>query len=139
MLLPAVLSGAVLIFIDVLGDFGLPAALATTYRFPTLTYAIYVAINQSPIRFDLAGVLAFYVTGIMLLAVVAYFWLLRKRRYDFLSGKARIGAGKGGGFSPVPDAIAAVALCLAIGIPIGSSLLVSFTDRISAGFGFHNL
>lgn len=139
MLLPAVLSGAVLIFIDVLGDFGLPAALATTYRFPTLTYAIYVAINQSPIRFDLAGVLAFYVTVIMLAAVLAYFAILRNRRFDFLSGRARMRQAQGPRFGVIPNGIAFLALALAIIIPIGASVLVSFTDRISAGFSFANL
>ncbi|EKF60318.1 binding-protein-dependent transport system inner membrane protein [Agrobacterium albertimagni AOL15] len=139
MLLPAVLSGAVLIFIDVLGDFGLPAALATTYRFPTLTYAIYVAINQSPIRFDLAGVLAFYVTVIMLAAVLVYFAILRNRRFDFLSGRARMRHAQGARFSLIPNGLAFLTLTVAIIIPIGSSVLVSLTDRISAGFAFENL
>lgn len=139
MVLPAVLSGAVLIFIDVLGDFGLPAALATTYRFPTLTYAIYVAINQSPIRFDLAGVLAFYVTAIMALAVLAYIHVLRRRRHDFLGARAR--AAPGGRARPGlgPDSAAALALTLALVVPIGASVLVSFTDRLSAGFGLDNM
>lgn len=139
MVLPAVLSGTALIFIDVLGDFGLPAALATTYRFPTLTYAIYVAINQSPIRFDLAGVLAFYVTAIMMAAVMAYFWVLRHRRYDFLGGKARMEKPAGNRFAPVPNMIALTALVLAIIIPIGSSLLISITENILSGFRLSNL
>ncbi|WP_372424526.1 ABC transporter permease [Salinarimonas chemoclinalis] len=134
MLMPAVLAGAVLIFIDVLGDFGLPAALATTYRFPTLTYAIYVAINQSPIRFDLAGVLAFYVTGIMLAAVCAYFWILRRRRYDFLGARARVGEATGGTRLGWPDAVVALALLVALVLPIGSSFLVSIADRLHGGF-----
>jgi iron(III) transport system permease protein len=139
MLLPAVLSGALLIFIDVLGDFGLPAALATTYRFPTLTYAIYVAINQSPIRFDLAGVMAFYVTVIMLLAVVLYFRVLRSRRYDFLGAKAKLAPAGAHSLAPIPNAIAFAALALALLVPIGSSVIVSFTDRISLGIGWDNL
>ncbi|MFP4238454.1 MAG: ABC transporter permease [Rhodosalinus sp.] len=139
MLLPAVLSGALLIFIDVLGDFGLPAALATTYRFPTLTYAIYVAINQSPIRFDLAGVMAFYVTVIMLLAVVAYFRVLRSRRYDFLGARARLAPVEGRNLALLPNAIALAALALALVIPIGASVMVSFTDTISRGIGADNL
>jgi iron(III) transport system permease protein len=139
MLLPAVLSGALLIFIDVLGDFGLPAALATTYRFPTLTYAIYVAINQSPIRFDLAGVMAFYVTVIMLLAVVAYFRVLRSRRYDFLGAKAKLAPVEARNTALLPNAVAFAALTVALLIPIGASVLVSFTDRISRGIAFDNL
>ncbi|MBQ2262532.1 MAG: iron ABC transporter permease [Loktanella sp.] len=139
MLLPAVLSGALLIFIDVLGDFGLPTALATTYRFPTLTYAIYVAINQSPIRFDLAGVMAFYVTAIMLLAVMAYFRVLRRRRYDFLGAKAKLAPVETRNTAWLPNGIALVALSLALFIPIGASVVVSFTDRISQGIGWDNL
>lgn len=139
MLLPAVLSGAVLIFIDVLGDFGLPAALATTYRFPTLTYAIYVAINQSPIRFDLAGVLALYVTAIMLLAVLLYFWVLRRRRYDFLGARAQLQGASPPRPGLVADCAAILALTLALIIPIGASVIVSFTDRLSAGIGLSNL
>jgi iron(III) transport system permease protein len=138
MLLPAVLSGAVLIFIDVLGDFGLPAALATTYRFPTLTYAIYVAINQSPIRFDLAGVLAFYVTAIMALAVLLYLRVLRRRRHDFLGARAQV-ARAARARAGLPDAAAALVLALALIIPIGASVLVSFTDRVAAGFTLSNL
>ncbi|WP_127142655.1 ABC transporter permease [Pelagibacterium montanilacus] len=139
MVLPAVLSGTALIFIDVLGDFGLPAALATTYRFPTLTYAIYVAINQSPIRFDLAGVLAFYVTAIMLLAVMSYFWVLRNRRYDFLGGKARLQGGGGSRLALWPNVIALLALVITIVVPIGSSALVSITTRIADGLAPANL
>lgn len=48
--LPAYIAGWTLVFIDTIGDFGLPAALATVYRFPTLPYSIYSAINQSPVR-----------------------------------------------------------------------------------------
>ena len=139
MLLPAALAGLVLIFIDVLGDFGLPAALATTYRFPTLTYAIYVAINQSPIRFDLAGVLALYVTVIMLAAVILYVGVLRRRRYDFLGARAQIARPHGLRPSPARDGVAIIALLLALIIPIGSSVLVSFTDRIAVGFSLSNL
>lgn len=139
MLLPAVLSGAVLIFIDVLGDFGLPAALATTYRFPTLTYAIYVAINQSPIRFDLAGVLAFYVTAIMALAVMLYFRVLRRSRHDFLGARATMRPVEGTRLVPWREAVAALALVVTLVLPLGSSALVSVTERLSAGLTWSNL
>lgn len=139
MLLPAALAGVVLIFIDVLGDFGLPAALATTYRFPTMTYAIYVAINQSPIRFDLAGVLALYVTVIMLAAVIFYVAVLRRRRYDFLGARAQLARPAGLKPSLFRDGVAVLALTLALIIPIGASILVSFTDRIFLGPSLSNM
>lgn len=55
--IPAYCSAAILIFMDTIGDFGLPAAISGVYRFPTLPYAIYTALYSSPIRLDMAGVL----------------------------------------------------------------------------------
>jgi iron(III) transport system permease protein len=128
LLMPAVLSGCVLIFIDVIGDFGLPAALATTYRFPTLTYAIYVAINQSPIRFDQAGILAFLVTALLLLAVCLYFYLIRRRRFDFLTARAKQSQAGHSNWSWIADLYAFAIICLAIVIPLGASFIVSISD-----------
>lgn len=129
LLMPAVLSGCVLIFIDVIGDFGLPAALATSYRFPTLTYAIYVAINQSPIRFDQAGILAFYVTVLLLLAVCLYFYLIRRRRFDFLTARAKQTEVAGSAWGWLADLYALIILGLSIVVPLGASLIVSFSDH----------
>jgi iron(III) transport system permease protein len=135
LLMPAVLSGCVLIFIDVIGDFGLPAALATTYRFPTLTYAIYVAINQSPIRFDQAGILAFYVTILLLLGVCLYFHLIRRRRFDFLTGKAKSAEPKPSRWSWLADLYVLAVLIVSIAIPLGASLVVSFSETAVAADG----
>lgn len=130
LLLPAILSGCVLIFIDVIGDFGLPAALATTYRFPTLTYAIYVAINQSPIRFDLAGILAFYVTAILLLAVWLYFIILRRSRFDFLTARAKAAEPVSSRNALWANVYCACVLVMAVGIPLGASLLISVSETM---------
>ncbi|RBO90948.1 ABC transporter permease [Pseudochrobactrum asaccharolyticum] len=130
LLLPAILSGCVLIFIDVIGDFGLPAALATTYRFPTLTYAIYVAINQSPIRFDLAGILAFYVTAILLFAVWLYFLILRRSRFDFLTARAKSALPKKSDKAFWANLYSGIILILAVGIPLGASLLISVSETM---------
>jgi iron(III) transport system permease protein len=135
LLMPAVLSGCVLIFIDVVGDFGLPAALATTYRFPTLTYAIYVAINQSPIRFDQAGILAFYVTVLLLLAVYLYFHLIRRRRFDFLTARARQSEPSRSTLGWLADLYATVIMGLALLVPLGASLVVSLSDGNMAADG----
>ncbi|MFN4283669.1 MAG: ABC transporter permease [Alphaproteobacteria bacterium] len=139
LLLPAILSGAVLIFVDSIGDFGLPSALATTYRFPTLPYTIYVAINQSPIRFDLAGVLSIYLTLILLAAVTLYFWFLRRGRYDFLTSKARQTSAPKPRFAWALSAVAAAAIFVALVLPIGTSWLVSIMHDIGNGPRLDNL
>ena len=138
MLLPAILSGAVLVFIDTIGDFGLPAALATSYRFPTLPYTIYAAINQSPIRFDLAGVLSFYLVIILAVAVSLYFWLLRRSRHDFLTARARAHTPARHAYSPLATALTILFLMIALGIPMGTSLGVSLTERVGAGLSAEN-
>lgn len=139
LLLPAILSGMVLVFIDTLGDFGLPAALATTYRFPTLPYTIFTAINQSPIRFDLAGVLSVYLMFILVAAVALYLWLLRCSRFDFLTAKAESGHKPLSKNGRLFTAVALGFIGIALGVPLGSSLMVSLTENLGAGFVGSNL
>ena len=139
LLLPAVLAGMVLVFVDTIGDFGLPAALATTYRFPTLPYTIYTAINQAPIRFDLAGVLSFYLVVILALAVALHVWIVRSGFFEFLTARARPSAPATPKRPWLLAALTLAFLALAIGLPLGTSLAVSFMDRIGGGFAWDNL
>lgn len=139
LLLPAILSGMVLVFIDTLGDFGLPAALATTYRFPTLPYTIFTAINQSPIRFDLAGVLSVYLMLILMVAVALYLWLLRRSRFDFLTAKAQAGSVSAARPNLWLSVLSIGFMVIALGIPLGTSLLVSLVENMSGGLTLDNL
>ena len=81
--IPAYCSAAILIFMDTIGDFGLPAAISGVYRFPTLPYAIYTALYSSPIRLDMAGVLSFYLVLIIIAAMIVQYRIIGKKRYDF--------------------------------------------------------
>lgn len=139
LLFPAIASGAVLVFVDTIGDFGLPASLATVYRFPTLPYTIFVAINQSPIRFDLAGVLSAYLTLILVAAVWVQFRLMRRSFFDFLTGRATPPILARPRFAPALSAIAFGFLGLAFVVPVGTSLLVSLMESIPAGPSVDNL
>ena len=138
LLLPAILSGMLLVFIDTIGDFGLPAALATTYRFPTLPYTIFTAINQSPIRFDLAGVLSFYLMAILMLAVALYLWLLRRSRFDFLTAKAEVAKAEPEGSAWLWHLLMLVFVVCALAVPLGASLAVSVVEQLSAGWQSSN-
>ncbi|WP_265523146.1 ABC transporter permease [Oerskovia flava] len=138
LLAPAVLSGAILVFVDVLGDFGLPAALSTSYSFPTLPYSIYASVRQSPVRFDLGGVLSFYLVVILAVAIVLYLRVLRRSRFDFLTGRAER-------VSPPParrpwvwTTLTAGVLLLVLGIPLGSSLQVSLSRSTFGGLSPQN-
>jgi iron(III) transport system permease protein len=133
LLFPAIASGAVLVFVDTIGDFGLPASLATVYRFPTLPYTIFVAINQSPIRFDLAGVLSAYLTLILVAAVWIQFRLMRRSFFDFLTGRAAPPVRFRPRSAPLLSAATGLFLLLAFVIPIGTSVLVSLLASFSEG------
>lgn len=139
LLLPAIVAGAVLVFVDTVGDFGLPAALATTYRYPTLTYSIFTAINQAPIRFDLAGVLSFYLVCILMVAVALHFWVVRRSFFDFLTAAAQERAASRPTFHWLLSGIAGLFMALAFVLPLGTSLLVSLSTSLSAGFSWENL
>ncbi|GEM78887.1 ABC transporter permease [Vibrio superstes] len=138
LLLPALLSGVVLVFIDTIGDFGLPAALATSYRYPTLPYTIYAAINHSPIRFDLAGILATYLAIIMFIALAAYFWILRAKPYQFLSSQTGMQETPVAPYSKLLATSVWSFLFVAVGIPIGTSFMVSFMGQLWNGFFIGN-
>lgn len=133
LLFPAVLSGAVLVFVDALGDFGLPAALATSYEFPTLPYSIYASVRQSPVSFALAGVLSLYMVAILAVAIAAYLRLLRRSRYDSMTSRATVSAPPSARRPWARTTITALVVAVVLGIPVGSSLQVSLSSSISGG------
>ncbi|WP_372634960.1 ABC transporter permease [Cohnella sp.] len=136
--LPSFLAGWTLVFMDTIGDFGLPAALATVYKFPTLTYSIYSAIYQSPVRFDMAGVLAFYLVLLLALAMALLVFALRRSRFDFLNAKAVRTAKEKPRLAWVYNATIGAFLLVCLGIPIGTSAAVSLLKRSGEGFSVSN-
>lgn len=140
LLKPAIMSGLLLVFMDAIGDFGLPAAISAVYRYPTLPYAIYSAIYTSPIRFDMAGVLSFYLILIILIAITLQFYMMKRARYDSLTARAmRIGSIRMASNSYAATICNVLFLFVAIGIPIGSTVLISFVHLPSAGLSLENL
>lgn len=140
LLLPAFLAGAALVFMDTIGDFGLPASVAAVYRFPTMPYSIYSALYTSPIRFDMAGVLSFYLVVLIGIAMFFQFYVLRRSRFDVLSARATAAAPKPiGRMRYVLAACNLVFLLVVIGVPIGSSALMSLTRSQYGPIGWDNL
>ncbi len=140
LLMPAVWAGAALVFMDTIGDFGLPASIAAVYRFPTLPYSIYSAIYTSPIRFDMAGVLSFYLVLLIGMAMAVQFYAMRRSRFDFLSARAeRTQPRPAGRYGWLLTALNIGFLSVAIGIPLGANLLMSFFRTQSGGLSAGNL
>lgn len=140
LILPAIFAGAALVFMDTIGDFGLPASLAAIYRFPTLPYSIYSAIYTSPIRFDMAGVLSFYLVLFIVLAMCAQYLAMRKAHFDFMTSNAEISQasvpGRKGWLLTMGNILF---LLLVVGIPLGTNVMVSVTKNISDGLHWSNI
>lgn len=138
LLAPAFLSGAALIFMDTIGDFGLPASLAAVYSFPTLPYSIYTALNTAPIRFDMAGVLSFYLVGIIVIVMAIQLWILKKGNFNSINERAERKVPEKSKYSWVYTIGNICFLSIALGIPIGSSFLVSFMKTMGNGLTKEN-
>lgn len=139
LLTPAVLSGAILVFVDTLGDFGLPAALSAAYNFPTLPSSIYASVRQSPVSFELGGVLSCYLVVIIMAAIVLYMRILRRSRFDFLTGAAVRTEPPKARRPWLWSVAVGVVIMLSLGLPLGTSLQVSLTRSMHGGLHPENL
>ncbi len=139
LMIPALCSAAMLIFMDTVGDYGLSSTITAVYSFPTLPYTIYSAICTSPARFDMAGVLSLCLLILIILAMFVQYKALGKRKYDFLdNGTEKSEEKKLTKMKTILLEIFGGLFCLvALGVPIGSNVIMSFSGSISlTGFSF---
>lgn len=131
--IPAYCSAAMLIFMDTVGDYGMSSTITAVYSFPTLPYTIYSAICSSPVRFDMAGVLSFYLMIMIMIAMIIQYAAMGKRKFDFLdNGTEQVTPQRIGRIKSA--ALSAVTFCFclaALGIPVGSNLIMSFSSSVS--------
>ena len=131
--IPAYCSAAMLIFMDTVGDYGMSSTITAVYSFPTLPYTIYSAICSSPARFDMAGVLSLYLMVLIVIAMVIQHIALGKRKYDFLDNgtEQMIPRTVSKGKSLALTVGTGIFCLIALGIPVGSNFIMSFSDSIS--------
>ncbi len=131
--IPAYCSAAMLIFMDTVGDYGMSSTITAVYSFPTLPYTIYSAICSSPVRFDMAGVLSLYLMVMIVIAMAVQYGAMGKKKFDFLdNGTERVMAVSPKKPVQVLLTAATVLFCLiALGIPVGSELVMSFSGSVS--------
>ena len=131
--LPTYFSAAMLIFMDTVGDYGMSSTITAVYSFPTLPYTIYSAICSSPVRFDMAGVLSMYLVFMIVIAMALQYYMMGRRRFDFLgSGTEQVVPKPVSGMKSAALNIGSGIFCLvALGIPVGSNFIMSFSDSFS--------
>lgn len=131
--IPAYCSAAMLIFMDTVGDYGMSSTITAVYSFPTLPYTIYSAICSSPVRFDMAGVLSLYLMVMIIIAMVIQYAAMGKRKYDFLdNGTEQVQARRIGKVKEyILSGMSLLFSLIALGIPVGSNLIMSFSSSVS--------
>ncbi len=88
LILPAIISGALLSFVVMLGIYGIPAVLGAPANIPVLTTYIYTLTAWSPPLYSTAAsvaILLMVVTGVL---VALQNWVLSGRSYTTVAGKA---------------------------------------------------
>jgi len=86
LVLPAIVSSSVFVFLEAMGAFGAPAAIGHGARFHTLTTKIYELFSYPP-RFELAAAAATPIIGFTVLGLLLQRWVLGGRRFNVLGGK----------------------------------------------------
>src|SRR5436309_4823814 len=86
LVLPAVASASVFVFLEAMGAFGAPAAIGHGARFHTLTTKIYELFSYPP-RFELAAAAAAPIIGFTVLGLLLQRVVLRGRRFTIIGGK----------------------------------------------------
>jgi iron(III) transport system permease protein len=87
LVLPAIVSSSVFVFLEAMGAFGAPAAIGHGAHFHTLTTKIYELFTYPP-RFDLAAAAAAPIVGFTILGLALQHRVLGGRRFTIIGGKA---------------------------------------------------
>ncbi|MQQ10158.1 ABC transporter permease subunit [Epibacterium sp. SM1979] len=120
---PAVMSAALLMFADAIGEFSVPYVLGLPVQFETLATSLYRAIGtqQTGMAAVFAGVIM--VIGIVTLTIDT--WMMREaRRFAIIGGKGAMGRRQSLGLLQLPAfALAGMMFAIAVIIPLGALAL----------------
>ncbi|MCC7107420.1 MAG: iron ABC transporter permease [Chloroflexi bacterium] len=88
LVLPAILSAALLTFVSCAGEFGVPLALGSPYGMDTLSTQIYMLMNDSPPRFNSAAATGSVLLLLALILIYVQRRIIAPRDYTTVTGKA---------------------------------------------------
>ncbi|MCC5829520.1 MAG: iron ABC transporter permease [Phycisphaeraceae bacterium] len=133
LLLPAILNSGLLVFLDAISNFGVPAVLGPRANLPLLPAEIYYLLTSWPIDIPLATALSTLLLVLAVIGVLLSRWLLGGREVH--SGRTTMSRQL-----ELPRwatclawAFALMLFVLSIGLPYGTMVLVSLVDRWGEG------
>ncbi len=143
-LLPAVLSGFVIVFAESVGDFGVASTIAASAHFPIATYVLYESISTFPANFGVAAVVGWALVASVGGALAVQSALMRGRSFAVVSGRSRPAKPRQlhlrGQLAAV--GFAGAFFLLALGVPllgvVSSSFLVPFRGLHLSSFTLAN-
>ena len=135
LLLPVILNTGLLVFLQTVSNFGVPATLGSRARYPIITAEIYNLISSWPINYPLSTALS----GILVAMALAIMYfsesVLKKRDYGVISGR---GIYQVYTLSSLQRLLAAGFVFLlftcSVAIPFGTMILASFVKIWGGGF-----
>ena len=139
---PAILSATLLIFISVMGQFGVPALLGVPANFLVVTTRIFSLISNYPSNWSEAGALSTMLLVITTLGVFLQVWVLGLglRRFATITGRGfRPGQIHLGRLRLGVSALAWVYVIIAVILPIGSLVYSSFLPAFTSVYSLNNL
>ncbi len=139
LMLPALVSGVILVFLDSLALFGAPRAIGLSGRFHVLTTKIYVLFKHPP-RFELAAAAALPLMAFTVVALWLQKNILGRKRFTTVSGRA-------GAVRPIELGRwkwAMLAFCLAVvfvslALPVSTLVVSSFLSSWGEPISWENL
>jgi len=131
LVLPSIIAGGILVFIATIENFGIPAMLGMRARFLVLSTTIYRLLQVPDI--PSATALSTLLMAITILALFAQRWLLGRRRYTVISGKAiRPRIAHLGSWKPLLTIIAWLFIFLVSILPLFAVFLTASTKYVGA-------
>ncbi|TAM74397.1 iron ABC transporter permease [bacterium] len=126
LMLPAILSAWLFLFISMMGAFAIPTILGTSSRFYVATTAIYMLFQGYPPQYPLAAALGLVLIVFAASAVWLYTRALRGRSYAVVGGRTyRPRPIDMKGLTPLLFAIVCAYIVVALVLPLGILLVAS--------------
>ncbi|HEY6258552.1 MAG TPA: iron ABC transporter permease [Xanthobacteraceae bacterium] len=132
---PAILSSALLVFLNAAGQFGIPAVIGIPMHYDVITTRIWIGLGYFPPRYTEAAAFAVVLLAFSAIIVFLQHRYLARKSFVTVSGRGyRPGITKLGGMRHVCLAACILYLLLSIVLPYGALAFTSFQPYLSFAF-----
>ena len=132
---PAILSGAILVFVSSAGEFGVPLALGTPFKIETMTTQIYNLTSGSAIDYNASAALSTVLAALTVTFIFIHRRIILPRAYTTITGKGyRPSLMDLGRWRYAALAFNLFYLLMAVILPLLALLLVSISVRWEGRF-----